>query len=157
MTKHPLGGPSEPVPVIDIGTALDLLAAAVERRGEDFVYQPVWMEESRYLTCRYANRGAPDCIVGQALAFAGVGVHKLEAMLDDGVRDLYLRGELPVTFTLGALAVFHAAQQSQDRGCPWGDVHAYATAAAVRFLDLLPDAAFDVANHSTVGALAHVP
>jgi hypothetical protein len=95
MTKHPLDGPSEPVPVIDIGTALDLLAAAVADRGEDFVYQPVWKEESRCLTCRYANRGTADCIVGQALAFTGVGVHELGAMLDDGVRDLCLRGDCP--------------------------------------------------------------
>ena len=81
--------------VIDIGTALDLLAAAVEHRGTDFVYQPVWVDESRYLTCRYANRGAPDCIVGQALAFADIGAHDLEALDDDGVQELYLRGNYP--------------------------------------------------------------
>jgi hypothetical protein len=28
---------------------------------------------------------------------------------------------------------------------------------AARFIDLLPDAAFDVTNHSTDGALAHLP
>jgi hypothetical protein len=117
MTTRPLGGLGEPVPVVDIGTALDLLAAAVQHRGADYVYQPVWADEPRYLTCRYANGGAPGCIVGQALAFASVGVSELEAMPDDGVRDLYLRGELPVVLTLGAVTVFHAAQHSQDRGC----------------------------------------
>jgi hypothetical protein len=131
---------STAAPTIDIGSALDLLAASVQLRGDDFVYLPVWIEESRYLTCRYANRGIPDCIVGQALALAGVDIHELEAMPDDGVRDLYLRGELPVALTLGALAVFDAAQQRQDRGRNWGDALAHATAAAVRFLDLLPDA-----------------
>jgi hypothetical protein len=145
------------MPLIDIGIALDLLAAAVEHRGTDFVYQPIWLDEFRYLTCRYANRGAPDCIVGQALAFANIGAHDLEALNDDGVQELYLRGELPVTLTLGALTVFHAAQQSQDRGCRWGDVLAHATEAAIKFLDLLPDAAFDFTNHSTDGAFARPP
>ena len=145
MTEHPLG---EAVPVIDIGTALDLVAAAVEHRGAEFVYEPVWIDESGYFTCLYANRGAPDCIVGQALAFANICVRDLEAMRDDAVRDLYLRGELPVTLTLGALAVFRAAQQSQDRGCRWGDVLEYATDAAVRFLDLLPDTVFDAVRQA---------
>jgi hypothetical protein len=153
MTTHP----PQPLPLIDIGTALDLLAAAVEHRGTDFVYQPIWVDESRYLTCRYANRGAPDCIVGQALAFANIGAHDLEALNDDGVQELYLRGKLPVTLTLGALTVFHAAQQSQDRSCRWGDVLAYAAAVAARFIDLLPDAAFDVTNHPTSGAFTRLP
>jgi hypothetical protein len=133
--------------MIDIGTALDLLAAAVEHRGADHVYQPVWVEIPRYLTCRYAHHGAPDCIVGHALFLADVGVDGLEAMRDNGLRELYLRGELPVGLTLGALAVLEAAQQSQDRGCRWGDVLADAIATAVKFLDLLPDAGCDVANH----------
>lgn len=140
--------PHDPMPLIDIGTALDLLAAAVEHRGADFVYQPVWVDEHRYLTCRYANGGTPDCIVGQALAFANVSTHHLEALNDDGVRDLFVRGELPVALTLGALTVFHAAQHSQDRGHRWGEVLASATDVAVKFLDLLPDAAFDVTDHS---------
>jgi hypothetical protein len=139
VAEHPIG---ESAPVIDIGTALDLLAAAVEHRGADFVYRPVWMDEAGYFSGLYANRGAPGCIVGHALALANVSVRELEAMRDDGVRDLYRRGELPVTLTLGALAVFHAAQQSQDRGRRWGDVLTCATDAAVTFLDLLPDTVF---------------
>jgi hypothetical protein len=86
---------------------------------------------------------ATNCIVGQALAFAGVGSPEIEAMPDDE-RDLYLPGELPVTVTLGAQAVFHEPPQIQDRDCRKGDVPAYATAAAVRFIDPVPDAAFAV-------------
>ena len=141
--------------MIDIDTALELLAAAVEHRGADHVYQPVWVDEPRYLTCRYANHGAPDCIVGHALFLADVGVDCLEAMNDNGLRELYLRGELPVGLTLGALAVLDAAQQSQDRGCRWGDVLTDATATAVKFLDLLPDAVCDGANDPTVALCAH--
>jgi hypothetical protein len=154
MTTTP---PHEPMPLIDIGTALKLLAAAVEHRGTDFVYQPVWVDESRYLTCRYANRGVPDCIVGQELALADIGAHDLEALNDDGVQELYLRGEFPATLTLGALTVFHAAQESQDGGCRWGDVLAYAAAVAARFIDLLPDAVFDITSHSAGGAVARLP
>ncbi len=133
----------EPMPTMDIGTALDLLAAAVSRRGGDFVYQPVWVDEPRYLTCLYARDGAPDCIVGHVLAAAGVRPRELEAMRDDGIEDLYRAGRLPIDLTLGALAVLHTAQQSQDRGCPWGDVLAAANATAVRVLDLVPNALFD--------------
>jgi hypothetical protein len=134
-------GGRQPENVIDLGTALDLLAAAVRQRGADFVYRPVWVDEHRYLTCMYAHRGAPDCIVGYALAQAGVSVRALEAMRDDGVEELYLEGRFPVDVTLGALAVLRAAQQSQDRGCCWGDVLAQANAVAIRLLDLVPEPA----------------
>jgi hypothetical protein len=132
-----------PVAVIDMGTALDLLAAAVHHLGAEFVYQPVWVEEPRYLTCRYANAGAPHCIVGHALTYAGIEVSELEAMSDDGVEELYSDGRFPCRVTLGALAVLRAAQQSQDRGCRWGDVLTQAQAAAISILDLVPDAALD--------------
>jgi hypothetical protein len=77
-----------PPTLIDLGGALDLLVAAVRARGADYVYQPVWVEDARYLTCRYATAGAPDCIVGHALAFAGIEISVLEAMCDDGVAEL---------------------------------------------------------------------
>jgi hypothetical protein len=110
--------------------------------------------------CRWAGRrvadgrlATPDCVVGQALAFANISVRDLEEMGADGVRDLYLRGELPITLTLGALAVFDAAQRSQDRGCRRGDVLEYATDAAVNFLDLPPDTVFDAVRQArTTGA-----
>jgi hypothetical protein len=128
----------QPVALIDIGTALDLLAAVVQQRGADFVYRPVLVEQPRRLTCRYANDGAADCIVGQALALAGVSIQELEAMNDDGIEDLYLLGTFPTGLTIGALAVLRAAQQSQDRGCRWGEVLAHAIATALKILDLVP-------------------
>jgi hypothetical protein len=134
---------------IDMGTALDLLAAAVRHRGAEFVYRFVWIEEARYLTCRYANAGAPDCIVGLALAYAGVDVAVLEAMRDDGVAELYAEGRFPCRLTLGALAVLRAAQQSQDRGSPWGEVLDEAVTAAVRILELLPTPAFELGGDAS--------
>ncbi|MCW2644518.1 MAG: hypothetical protein JWP07_627 [Pseudonocardiales bacterium] len=151
MTRRAPGRANESEPVIDIGAALDLLAAAVEQQGVDFVYRPKWMDERTYLIHRYANRGAPDCIVGQALALANLDVRELAVISDGGVRELYLEGKLPVALTLGAMAVFDAAERSQDRGCRLGDVLAHATAAAVKFLDLLPDSAFTTAKHGVDG------
>ncbi|MGX7680277.1 hypothetical protein ACSMXN_15395 [Jatrophihabitans sp. DSM 45814] len=150
MRDHEASDTHDSLPRMDIGTALSLLASAVKRRGPDFVYQPVWADDYRYLTCLYAHDGAPDCIVGHVLADAGVRPWELEAMRDDGIEDLYRAGRLPIALTLGALAVLHAAQQSQDRGCPWSVVLADATAMAARVLDLAPDALFDLAWNSAV-------
>ena len=124
---------------IDICEALHLLATAVNERDAAHVYSPVWIPESRYLTCLYAYRGAPHCIVGRALSLAGVDVRDLEAMRDHGVRELYEQGRFPIAVTLGAVAVLDAAQQQQDRGQPWGAVLDHATATALRFLELLAD------------------
>jgi hypothetical protein len=44
-----------------------------------------------------------------------------------------------VRLTLGALAVFDAAQRGQDRGRAWGDALDYASSVPVRLLDVLPD------------------
>jgi hypothetical protein len=101
------------LPPIDIGDALGLLARAVSERGE------------------------ARCIVGRALSLGNVSVEDLEAMRGRRLRDLYREGRLRAVLTLGALIVLDAAQQSQDRGRPRGDVLDDATAAAARFLDLV--------------------
>ena len=107
--------------MVDIGTTLELLATAVRRRG----------------------RGASGCLVGQVLADAGVRPRDIEALRGEGVRDLYRAGRLPISLTLGAVAVLDAAQRSEARGRPSPDVLADATATAVRVLDLMPDTLFD--------------
>jgi hypothetical protein len=134
---------------IDICEALHLLATAVNERDAAYVYSPVWIPESRYLTCLYAYRGAPHCIVGRALSFAGVDVRDLEAMRDHGVRELHEQGRFPIAVTLGAVAVLDAAQQ-QDRGQACGAVLDHATATALRFLELRPDKAFDVCAEAPI-------
>jgi hypothetical protein len=131
-----------PVAVIDIGCALDLLAAAVKHRGESHVYTPVRLTEADYATRLNAHNGLPDCIVGEALARAGACAEELKGLSDHGIWDLHRDGKLSVAVTLGALAVLHTAQLSQDRGCCWGDVLEHATIAAVKFLELIPDAVF---------------
>jgi hypothetical protein len=121
------------VPFIDIGGALDLLAAAVSQRGESFVYVA-----GRHQTCLYTSGGGPPCLVGRALSLAGVDDEALSTMGHRGVRDLYRLGSLPVRLTLGALTVFDAAQRGQDRGYTWGDALDFAVGVSERFLDLIP-------------------
>jgi hypothetical protein len=84
--------------------------------------------------------------VGHALSLAQVSDEDLEALRGRGMRELYAQGQLPVRLTLGAVAVFDAAQRTQDRGYAWGDALNHAAAVALRFLDLLPDAAFGAAT-----------
>jgi hypothetical protein len=128
MTRH---NPStvETMPVIDIGCALDLLATAVEQRGE-------------YETCAYAPSDVPWRLVCHVLSLANVGDDELKRLDCGGVRELYARGALPVRLTLGGLAVLDAAERAQNRGYAWRDALGYASNVAVRFVNLLPDAAF---------------
>jgi hypothetical protein len=120
-------------PLIDIVRALDLLAAAVEQRGESFVFVA-----GRHQLCLYRADGGPQCLVGRCLSLAGVGDDELDALGGDAVRDLYRRGALPARLTLGALVVFDAAQRGQDRAYSWGDALDYAVGVAERFLGLIP-------------------
>jgi hypothetical protein len=123
--------------VIDVGTALDLLARVVDDRGEDFTYDPVANPSHQHGGYVYAFDGRPQCIVGHALARASVDVTRLEEMRDEHLRDLYRDGKLPVVLSLGALIALDAAQRSQDRGRTWGAALDDATAAAARYFDLV--------------------
>jgi hypothetical protein len=134
---------AETRPLIDIGRALELLATAVKQRGEYYAYPPIPVGHRR---CMYATSRGPQCIVGHALSLAQVSDEGLQALRGRGVRELYAQGRLPVRLTLGALAVFDAAQRTQDRGYAWGDALDHAARVALRFLDLLPDAAFGAAT-----------
>ena len=125
-------GPRIDPPFIDLGRALELLAAAVQQRGERFVFVA-----GRHQSCLYASDGGPQCLVGRCLSLAGVDEDDLDALGGHGVRELYDRGGLPVRLTLGALVVFDAAQRGQDRGYAWGEALEYAVGVAERFLDLI--------------------
>ncbi|MDT4936738.1 MAG: hypothetical protein QOG80_409 [Pseudonocardiales bacterium] len=131
--QGPAGVPARPL--IDIGTALDLLAAAVADRGGSFVYPPV-PDPDR--TCLFRMNDGPGCLVAHALSMAGVDVDELAPLRHDSIRELYRQDRLPVRLTLGALVVLAAAERSEDHGCTWGAALGRATDAAARFVDLLP-------------------
>jgi hypothetical protein len=129
-------------PLVDIGRALELLAAAVRERRDYYVYQLFW---GGHRTSMYAARSGAQCLVGHMLSLMGITDDDLEELRDHDVRMLYREGRLPVRLTLGALAVLDAAQRSQDRGYAWGDALEYATTVAAAFVDLLPDVALRAA------------
>jgi hypothetical protein len=122
---------------IDVGTALDLLARVVNSCGDEFTDTPVAEPSHEDRGCRYAFDGKPQCMVGHALARAGVHVEQLEAMGDNRLRDLHREGRLPVMLTLGGLVAFDAAQQSQARGRSCSAALDDAAAAVARYLDLV--------------------
>ena len=115
--------------VIDGVQALELLTEVVEG-NEDYI-DPYAQAHS---TCRYVDNQMPSCIVGRALAKAGVSIRQL-ASLDRyvGNIDQAVPGNYSVTefeLTLAARAIFAAAQKRQDRGAPWGTALADARYAA---------------------------
>lgn len=138
---------------IDGQRAVDLLRMAVETKGEDYQY-----EQPDGTGCFYTLPGntAPSCIVGHALAYAGVPLDVLHAIDFGGVirEDPDFPGEeYEESGSLGdttannedviawlerngavldreAIDVFHKAQQWQDDGIAWGE----AVAAAQRQL-----------------------
>ena len=132
--------------MIDIRLALDLLAAAVAERGHHFVYPPIGDLER---DCVYRPHSGSLTLAGEALSLAGVSPGDLELLHGNSVRDLYARGQLPVSLTLGAVVVLDAAEHSQDRGQAWGDAVEHARRVAVRFITLLPDHALDGALEPT--------
>jgi hypothetical protein len=137
------------VPAIDICRALCLLEKAVTERGEHCVFPPVANPGGM---CFYGVSEGPACIVGAVLSLAQVGADRLDIIREYGVREPYRKGRLPVRLTLGALAVLDAAQRSQDRGHPLGDVVEHAIRAADRFLDLAPDVVLKAFDDRTTSA-----
>lgn len=120
---------------LDLGCALDLLAETVQERGAGFAYQPVWMQNQRYLTRVYANDRVASRFVGEVLLRAGAMVAQLESLRDDDIRELYPEGKPPIRLSLGTVKVLHRAQESHRRGMPWERFLADAQAAAYSFLD----------------------
>lgn len=116
--------------------ALNLLRAAVEVRGEDYVYAPLALKEGGGV-CRYVdNDGCPSCIVGLALALAGADIEDLKELDNRWVGVLsaeYLHEIAPISSE--ASDIFSAAQSAQDLGKTWGQAlrEARSYARAIEF------------------------
>jgi hypothetical protein len=135
--------------VIEIGKeqAIALLERAVQEKGEEYVYTPIRVEHMGE-KCLYAtaDKSAPSCIVGHALAYVGVPVEKLfelDHIGDMGAiyelnreslnRDEYSGDEYRVNvptaleeiagvhLTDEAEDLFTEAQSAQDGGKTWGE------------------------------------
>lgn len=122
---------------IDGPRALELLQAAVDEKGADYVYPT-----GEYETCSYARDDSPSCLVGHAVHCAGVTIDALHCMDVDTIEDdegnqLDASSEIQnipterYGFRLmpGAVRAFQEAQQKQDSGIPWGEALLYAREA----------------------------
>ena len=138
MRHGPVTGSSRPL--IDIALALDLLTAAVQQRGERFVYPPVVDDER---TCLFRDDAAPPTLVEHALTQIPLNAADVAVLHNRRIRELHAQGRLPIRPTLGALLVFDIAQRSEDRGLTWGETLDEARKVVVRYIDILPNSAFD--------------
>jgi hypothetical protein len=108
---------------LDAGLALDLLAAAVWRNGPE--HQP------------RRDRGNAGIIetVFLALPFPDAQVRRWRGR---DVRQVWLRGELPLTSTATAVTILRRAQRDETRGDTWGEVLDGAYAVVRSILALAP-------------------
>lgn len=119
---------------IDGARAVQMLRAVVAEHGAGTVYALHDRDsdpgvDHTYAMCRYVHHGCPDCLIGRALALAGVTVDELVEM-DTANRTGIASVPLPprLLLTEQARAVFRAAQLVQDSGGTWGEALAAAEA-----------------------------
>lgn len=124
---------------IDGAKALELIEGVVKARGEGFVYRESDRDCCGYASCFYVFDGKPSCIVGQALADAGVDVAAIFAGRLANEQDIctladskrYRNFHAAVELTPDAVSVFDIAQCRQDDGDRYGDVLKAAQAVKV--------------------------
>lgn len=115
---------------INLEQGIALLDGLVEEKGADFVYTG---------PCTYERGGLPDCLIGQALAKAGVPIRTLRKMdsLDWSSEDAHgqkvhtgtdistiaASSQFDGEFVLEeeALVLFAEAQRRQDLQQTWGE------------------------------------
>lgn len=106
---------------IDLAKARELLAAAVETQGRDFVYNPGGAGDCLYRPMTEEDGVAPDdpraktpCLVGTALDIHGETRHR-----ESTENISYLAMDLGLT-TEATTDYFQRAQYAQDQGKTWG-------------------------------------
>lgn len=111
--------------VIDGKRAVQLLEKAVASRGADYIYKPI--NDSGFGGCVYVTEDekgnlTPSCLIGFALAEAGVSLAALEVHNTSVVNTItrYLADSYDVEITDEAINIFRTAQALQDDGEPWG-------------------------------------
>lgn len=107
-------------PTIDLPKARELLAAAVETQGRDFVYNPSGVAGCQYMPALDTPEDDPrhktGCLVGTALSLHGIDVSNLWGSVYGG-----LRVAQPGMMTKEAAKYFQVAQTRQDNGSSWGE------------------------------------
>jgi hypothetical protein len=125
--------------IVDYDKAIELLTAAVERKGEDFVYNPGGSGSCSYVAKPNRLNGVydgpeldengksnPGCIVGHVLYSLGVDLYRVgSGSMRSIMRHRYgphaaLNSDLTMTFSEDAVEALQRAQSSQDDGSTWG-------------------------------------
>lgn len=109
--------------VITFDMALEALNAAVEEKGDDYVY------EGEGTFCAYVASGEPSCIVGNALHRLGVSIPTLVEMdrcaiggaVISSPKVLEVLEDSGFDLDYEAVMLFSTAQVLQDDEVPWGD------------------------------------
>jgi hypothetical protein len=111
--------------------AVDMLERVVAKRGEDFMYHGVGMEES----CQYVDFDGPSCGVGLVLSYLGVSDRTLSALDDDFDGESAFQNEpiqrflhevSSLDFDEKAVRILSTFQRFQDHGTEYGLALTYA-------------------------------
>jgi hypothetical protein len=130
---------SWPNRVIDIGYALDLLDSCVRGRGDDNQPSPRHLAVESPHEPEHIFPTAGDNIVIVAMRKAGAPPAALSALTHTCIADVYASGRPALNLTLGAVAVFRAAESAERRGQTWAMSVQAARRTASRFAELIPD------------------
>lgn len=103
------------VPELTREKAIELLNRAIEEKGKDYVYPRASVDGQN--TCYYVENGAPSCIVGHILAWAGVALDDIAAYEGEAAHEPVLDLVKAPQDVVDAL---EQAQEIQDRAEPWG-------------------------------------
>lgn len=109
---------------IDLSQVEAFAKAALEEKGEDYVYEKVWSEAHKNDICTYVQQNengeqVPSCLVGNILHRAGVPLHQMQDA-DLTADDLIYRLKDIVTVTTEARRALRGMQGLQDVGNTWG-------------------------------------
>lgn len=112
------------------------------------------LTELYYRSVTDADQDTRFSLVGAALHNLGVTVSELIGMGPLKIDYLYEEGKLPFDLSLGALAVYRAAQRTQDGltggDRSWGAAFDNAVVAASRVIDLMPESVVATARAELV-------
>jgi len=105
--------------------AIELLERVVADAGQDYIY-PTYAT-----SCVYVKDGAPSCIVGKALALAGIDldlIAQLDGHNDEVVSAYAIPTYFPDLVSVEVAELLQVVQNHQDNGWTWGEALADAKA-----------------------------
>lgn len=122
---------------LDKDRTLELLHAAVDERGQDYVYP----RAQRGDRCYYVHDDKPDCLVAEVLHRAGVTIDQLITFGDHAEQGVAsaaqlidaLRAQDILEVGVGTRMVLVDVQNAQDGGDTWGEALTIGESTATLF------------------------